>query len=65
MELGAQGICKGAIVSHEDFDAAVLRAVAGVEKKRSIMIEAEKEVVSRHEVGHALVASAISQVGAR
>jgi len=49
-------------VSHEDFDAAVLRAVAGVEKKRSIMIEAEKEVVSRHEVGHALVASAISQV---
>ncbi|KAF5831580.1 ATP-dependent metallopeptidase Hfl [Dunaliella salina] len=25
-------------VSHEDFDAAVLRAVAGVEKKRSIMV---------------------------
>ena len=33
-----------------DFDAAVLRSVAGVEKKRSILQGIEKEVVARHEV---------------
>ena len=34
-----------------DFDAAVLRSVAGVEKNRSILRGVEKEVVARHEVG--------------
>ena len=35
----------------EDFDAAILRAMAGVEKKRSILMGLEKEVVAKHEVG--------------
>ena len=37
-------------VGRVDFDAAVLRSVAGVEKKRSILRGVEKEVVARHEV---------------
>lgn len=43
-----------------DFDAAVLRAVAGIEKKRSVLRGVEKQVVARHEVGHALVSTAVS-----
>lgn len=46
-------------VGREEFDAAVMRAVAGIEKKRSILQGVEKEVVARHEVGHALVATAV------
>ena len=42
-----------------DFDHAILRAVAGIEKKRSILVGVEKEVVARHEAGHALVATAV------
>jgi cell division protease FtsH len=39
-----------ALVSREDFSQAVLRSVAGIEKKRSILQGLEKEVVARHEV---------------
>ena len=49
-------------VSAEDFDAAVLRTVAGIEKKRSILQGVEKSVVARHEVGHALVGTAVSML---
>ncbi|EIE21197.1 ATP-dependent metallopeptidase Hfl [Coccomyxa subellipsoidea C-169] len=49
---------KGAVGS-ADFDHAILRAVAGIEKKRSILVGVEKEVVARHEAGHALVATAV------
>ena len=40
-------------VARVDFDNAVLRSVAGIEKKRSILQGVEKEVVARHEVGSA------------
>ena len=47
-------------VSSEHFDAAAERMYAGIEKKRSILRGAEKETVARHEVGHALVGTAVS-----
>ncbi|KAL4443397.1 hypothetical protein ABPG75_011134 [Micractinium tetrahymenae] len=50
------------IVSNADFDNAILRAVAGIEKKRSVLQGVEKSVVARHEVGHALVSTAVSAV---
>uniref|UniRef100_A0A383V3V6 AAA+ ATPase domain-containing protein n=1 Tax=Tetradesmus obliquus TaxID=3088 RepID=A0A383V3V6_TETOB len=51
-----------ALVGREEFSAAVLRSVAGIEKKRSILQGMEKEVVARHEVGHALVSTAVSKL---
>lgn len=44
-----------ALVGREEFSQAVLRSVAGIEKKRSILQGMEKDVVARHEVsvGHA------------
>ncbi|GBF89670.1 ATP-dependent zinc metalloprotease FTSH, chloroplastic-like [Raphidocelis subcapitata] len=50
------------VVGAEEFDVAVLRAVAGIEKKRSILAGMEKEVVARHEVGHALVGTAVARL---
>ncbi|KAL4429196.1 hypothetical protein ABPG77_010175 [Micractinium sp. CCAP 211/92] len=50
------------IVTNADFDNAILRAVAGIEKKRSMLQGVEKTVVARHEVGHALVSTAVSAV---
>ncbi|KAG2446832.1 hypothetical protein HYH02_008392 [Chlamydomonas schloesseri] len=49
-------------VGREEFDAAVMRAIAGIEKKRSILQGTEKAVVARHEVGHALVGAAVSRL---
>ena len=49
-------------VGQIDFDQAILRAVAGVEKKRSILQGAEKESVAKHECGHALVSTAIASL---
>lgn len=49
-------------VGKEDFEQAVLRAVAGIEKKRSILQGVEKTVVSKHEVGHAVVSTAIGKL---
>ena len=46
-------------VGSEDFDRAILRAVAGIEKKRSILVGMEKAVVARHEAGHAIVSTAV------
>jgi cell division protease FtsH len=41
-----------------DFDEAIDRLIAGLEKKR-VMNRKEREIVAYHEAGHALVASAI------
>jgi len=46
------------VVDAAAFSAAVLRALAGVERKRSILFGAEKTCVARHEAGHALVSAA-------
>jgi len=45
-----------------DFDSAVLRSIAGVEKKRSILQGKDKEVVAKHEVGHAILGAAVSKL---
>ncbi|MBN1882297.1 MAG: ATP-dependent zinc metalloprotease FtsH [Deltaproteobacteria bacterium] len=44
-------------VDGDDFDEAIERVVAGLEKKNRLMNQEEKERVAYHEVGHALVAS--------
>jgi cell division protease FtsH len=46
---------KPAVDSH-DFEAAIDRLVAGIEKKR-VMSPKEREIVAYHEAGHAIVAS--------
>ena len=46
-------------VGEKEFEDAVLRTVAGIEKKRSLLTAAEKVVVSAHEVGHAVVGTAV------
>jgi len=44
-------------VSMQDFDEAVERIVAGLERKSRIMNPLEKETVAYHEAGHAVVAA--------
>ena len=39
-----------------DFDEAIDRVVAGLERKSRVMSKAEKEIVAHHEAGHALIA---------
>ena len=56
------GCGRAGTVGLEDFDRAILRAVAGIEKKRSILVGAEKEVVAKHEAGHAIVSTAVQIV---
>jgi cell division protease FtsH len=46
-------------VSSEDFNVAIERIVAGLEKKNRLLIPREREVVAHHEMGHALVAAAL------
>jgi cell division protease FtsH len=46
-------------VALEDFNAAVERIVAGLEKKSRILNPKEREIVAHHEMGHALVALAL------
>jgi len=43
-------------VDMTDFEAAIDRIVAGLEKKRRVMNKKEKEIVAFHECGHTLVA---------
>jgi cell division protease FtsH len=50
------------VVGKEQFESAVLRTVAGIEKKRSLLGPAEKEVVSAHEAGHAVVGTAVGSL---
>jgi cell division protease FtsH len=45
-----------AAVEMQDFDAAIDRVIAGLEKRNRVMNPTEKETVAYHEAGHALVA---------
>ena len=54
-------VCDAGEVGQADFEQAILRAVAGVEK-RSVLQGAEKESVARHECGHALVSTAVATI---
>ena len=47
-----------AAVDMKDFESAIDRLVAGLEKKR-VMSSKEREIVAYHESGHAIVASAL------
>jgi cell division protease FtsH len=46
-------------VSPRDFEAAIERVVAGLEKKTRVMTEEERRSVAYHESGHALVAELV------
>jgi len=46
-------------IAMEDFNAAIERIVAGLEKKNRLLNPREREVVANHEMGHALVAAAV------
>lgn len=52
----------GSEVTMEDFTSAVERLVAGIEKRSRILLPKERKVVAYHEMGHALVASALPGV---
>lgn len=43
-------------VDMADFEAAIDRIVAGLEKKRRVMNKKEKEIVAYHECGHTIIA---------
>ncbi|MFA5352799.1 MAG: ATP-dependent zinc metalloprotease FtsH [Thermodesulfovibrionales bacterium] len=49
---------KGA-VAMADFEEAIERSVAGLEKKGRVINKKEKEIVAYHECGHAIVASVL------
>jgi cell division protease FtsH len=46
-------------VTLQDFDDAIDRITAGLEKRTRVMSKREKEIVAFHEAGHALVASSL------
>jgi cell division protease FtsH len=46
-------------VTSDDFTAAIERIVAGLEKKSRLLGRHEREVVAHHEMGHAIVATAL------
>lgn len=47
------------MVGPEEFDEALDRVIAGLEKKKRMMSQREKEIVAYHESGHALVAECV------
>jgi cell division protease FtsH len=49
----------GEKISMEDFNVAVERIVAGLEKKNRLLNPHEREIVAHHELGHAMVAAAL------
>jgi len=49
-------------ISMEDFNVAIERIVAGLEKKNRLLNPREREIVAHHEMGHALVAAALPGV---
>jgi len=53
---------KADAVSMEDFNDAVERIVAGLEKRNRLLNPKEREIVAFHEMGHALVAMALPGV---
>ncbi|MCK7544392.1 ATP-dependent zinc metalloprotease FtsH [Marinobacter bryozoorum] len=50
------------VVTLDDFNAAIERIVAGLEKKNRILSEKERRTVAYHELGHALVAMSLEGV---
>ena len=50
---------QGADVTMDDFTKAVERLVAGIEKRSRLLNTEERRIVAYHEMGHALVASAL------
>ena len=46
-------------ITVQDFTVAIERIVAGLEKKNRLLNPREREIVAHHELGHALVASAL------
>jgi cell division protease FtsH len=46
-------------VEMADFEEAIDRVVAGLEKKSRVLSEKERDIVAHHEMGHALVASSV------
>lgn len=53
---------KAEAVTMEDFNSAIERIVAGLEKRNRLLNPKEREVVAYHEIGHALVAMALPGV---
>ncbi|KGD96997.1 cell division protein FtsH [Rhizobium sp. YS-1r] len=53
---------KAAAVTMEDFNNAIERIVAGLEKRNRLLNPKEREIVAHHEMGHALVAMALPGV---
>jgi cell division protease FtsH len=49
----------GTEIAMNDFNVAIERIVAGLEKKNRLLNPREREIVAHHEIGHALVASAL------
>src|SRR5439155_26478748 len=47
-------------VTTDDFEEAIDRMVAGLEKKSRVLSEKERDIVAHHEMGHALVASSVA-----
>ncbi|MGH7356934.1 MAG: ATP-dependent zinc metalloprotease FtsH, partial [Candidatus Rokuibacteriota bacterium] len=43
-----------------DFEEAIDRMVAGLEKKSRVLSEKERDIVAHHEMGHALVATSVA-----
>src|SRR5882724_2814380 len=46
-------------VEMADFEEAIDRVVAGLEKKSRVLSEKERDIVAHHEMGHALVATSV------
>lgn len=53
---------RGDNVTMADFDNAIERIVAGLEKRSRVMSETERRTVAYHEMGHALVAASLPGV---
>jgi len=49
-----------AAVEMADFEEAIDRVVAGLEKKSRVLSEKERDIVAHHEMGHALVATSVA-----
>ena len=50
-------------VTRADFDEALERVIAGLEKKSRVLQEEEKKTVAYHEVGHAMVGALMPSAG--
>jgi cell division protease FtsH len=50
---------KADAIAMDDFNVAIERIVAGLEKKNRLLNPREREIVAHHEMGHAIVAGAL------